>query len=351
MKISDQVNCLYLIAISLGAVQFFAYVSLSQHLEMTDVVGGSTLGPDVSSIMFTLLYSNMLSTLEIVCFLLIFLYLHDYKILKIRQHIGESASLDLSGIRYINQNFQLDTVIIHEDEDCGRPKMYQHSLSRYSAVDLNNEFQQYEQYQREFEENLEGIPRQGEAFIRVSTLPHLPLVSHQKNREQVGLFSVQNIPQWSLFYWMGDIHVIHNSERHLLSSTVKMNRRTLASFDEVNFFQGGDSQQRSGCGVLANFFWCNTRSTPSSLSPYWILPSHFLGEPNCVYVTTKKDGQLCSALLVFKEIRANEQILMFIGSDQEAKTVERYVRFYKVIPLLAGCGLGLTLLKYMLIML
>ena len=122
---------------------------------------------------------------------------------------------------------------------------------------------------------------------------------------------------------MGDTHIIHDSERHLLSSTLKMNRRTLASFGEVRFFQGGDPQQRSGCGVLANFFWCHTHSTPNHLSPYWLLPSNYLGAANCVYVTTKKDGRLCSALLAFKALKADEQILMFTGHDQEVKAVER----------------------------
>ena len=345
MKTSEQANRFYLLAIVLVTFQFFAYVTFSQSDLLTDPVNG----PARSSVIVTVLYSELLSALEIGCSILIFFYLHDYTLLKRRQQIGDSASLDREGIQYINQNFQLETVIIHEDEDCQPPKRYQHSSSQYTASSFHNERQQFELYQRDFEEILEGVPRRGETFLKVSTLTHLPLLSHQHNREQVGLFAQQDIPEWSLFYWIGDIHIIHNSERQLLSSAVKMNRRTLATFDEISFFQGGDLQQRSGFGVLANFFWCHTHSTPSDLSPYWILPFHFLGEANCVYVTTKREGYLCSALLAFKEIKADEQILMFTGSEEEVRMVERRIKFYKMIPTLAGCSLGLTLIKSILL--
>ena len=345
MKIDDQVNYLYLLATATVTIQLWVHV---YHFPPIATINVMTEVEQIS-LFFTFLYSDLLSAIEVTCVLLIFPYLHDYKILKRRKQTGDSASLDQAGIQYINQNFQLDTVIIHEDDHCGPPKIYKHSLSQYTDSSFYDVRLQFDHYQRQFDENIEGIPRRGETYLNVNTLPYLPVLSHRSAREQVGLFARQDIPQWSLFYWIGDTHIIHDSERHLLSSTVRMNRRTLATFDDVSFFQGGDPQQRSGCGVLANFFWCHTESTPKALCPYWILPSHFLGEANCVYVTTKKEGHLCSALLAFKALKANEQLLMFTGHDQEDKTIERRIRLYHLLPLIAGCGIGITIIKHALI--
>lgn len=345
MKLSTQAYCFYFIAFCLVTLQVFAYLSVFPPLDFTKIMNNQFWGGEI--VLFTLntLYSNLLSILEITCSFFIFLYLHDYNILKKRQQIGEKAYLSLEGIAQINQKFQLETIIIHEDTDCGSPNVYKHRSSTYELKDFEDELQLFDHYQKNFDVNLEGIPRKSETYLHVCTLPHLPSVTHKKKRLQVGLFATQKIPQWSLFYWNGDIDIIHNSERHLLSPTVKMNRRTLASFGEVSFFQGGDAQQRSGCGVLANFFWCNTQSTAMSLSPYWILPAHFLGEPNCIYVTTKKEDKLCSALLTFKDIEADEQILMFTGSDKEVQVLDRWIQVYKAIPILVGASLLFTVLK------
>ena len=341
MKINDQVTCLYLLATVGVSLQIFMQVSVFQPMMTININAG-----EQASLFFSFLHSDFVGVLEMISVLLIFPYLHDYRIMKRRQQTGESASLDREGIQYINENFQLNTVIIHEDDDCSPPQRYQSTASLFNDSSFSNERREFDKYQREHEENLEGIPRQGEVYLKVSTLPYLPLLSEEDNRQQVGLFAAQDIPQWSLFYWIGDTHIIHDSERHLLSSTVKMNRRTLATFDNVSFFQGGDSQQRSGCGVLANFFWCHTQSSPKSLSHYWILPPHFLGEANCVYVTTKKEGRLCSALLAFKALRVNEQLLMFTGTDLENRAIERRIRLFHLLPLIASCGLGLTIIKY-----
>jgi hypothetical protein len=99
MKISDQINCLYLLAIGLVTLQFFAHVYLFHPMVIVNGMNGLEQPP----LIFTLLYSELLGTLEIICALLIFLYLHDYKSLKIRQQTGDSAPLNRSGIQYINQ--------------------------------------------------------------------------------------------------------------------------------------------------------------------------------------------------------------------------------------------------------
>ena len=278
-----------------------------------------------------LIFSSQSLFLGTLALVLGLLYLHDQKILSLRQQSGSRFSLDPQGIMHLNQTLQLETQIMHEDDPFGQWKLHSppEEDAPFSPQFLTHLHTQFQDYQEQLEINQEGIPRRCDTYLEVRTLPHLPSVLE---RQQVGVFTTQNVPQWSLFYWTGDLGVAYSHHRHDLATSTHMNRRTLAILNEVDFFQGGSLNQRSNCGVLANFFWCNSSTTPNHDTPYYLLPPHFLGMPNCVYVTTKKEGQICSGLLAFKEIKADEQLLMFVGFDAKSKAIDRHLKLYALIP-------------------
>ena len=316
---------------------FFYAFDLSQPFAIYSQGDGQKLAP--ISLFETALMSPVATCLVVCALLLGFVYLHDREILKRRQQSGESASLDHEGIQEINQQFKLETEIIHEDEICDAWSIYHDDLS---AELMRQVEAQFIRYQADFEENQEGIPRRCEEHLEVRALPALPKLF---DREQVGLFAKRPIPPWTLFYWGGDLGVARSADRALLPKVTDMNRRTFVRFDGVDIFQGGSPTQRSGCGVLANYFWCHTQSTGAAQSTYRLLPFNFLGHPNCVYVTTKKGQHMCSALLSFSEIKRGEQILMFTGSEEQSKWVDRRLRLYRAAPILTSLALLCSLIK------
>ena len=285
----------------------------------------------------SLLFSSSITFLTTLSLILGFLYVHDQRILRLRQKTGRRTSLDRDGLQVLNRDFNIETSIIHEDDPFGDWKIYTQDFPEHVLEELHSQFLQA---QKEVEENTEGTPKSSEMYLEIRTLPHLPSLLE---RDQVGLFTKKKVPKWSLFYWTGDLGVAWSDSALDLPTDAHMNRRTLISLDGVDFFQGGSQIQRSSCAVLANFFWCNTSTTPHLKSPYYLLPPHFLGVPNCVYVTTKKDGQVCSALLAFKEIKKDEQILMFTGFSSQSKIIDRHLKLYSAIPWVAFLAMLITL--------
>ena len=287
----------------------------------------------------TILFSPIATLVIISSLLLGLVYLYDLKVLQTLKFSRKIGSLDQERIHDLNHVLGLETEIVHEDEPCDKWSIYQSDI----PADLMERVKaQFMRFQADFEVNQEGIPRKCEDYLEVRSLPNLPQVF---DRDQVGLFATQPIPQWTLFYWVGDLGVARSSDHATLPRVARMNRRTLMSFEGVDIFQGGSQTQRSGCGVLANYFWCHTQSTPAVQSVYRLLPFNFLGQPNCVYVTTKKDQRLCSALLSFAEVKKGDQILMYTGSEEQSRLIDRRLRAYRVTPFIASFGLICSLIK------
>ena len=288
---------------------------------------------------YPIVVSQIATVFSVICLYLGLFYVHDQEHLLRLQSTGREFTLDQRGINEINQSLEVESEIIHEDEDFGSWSIYSPTLS-HDLLDHLSE--RYTQYEAKLDVNQEGVPIRFEDHIVVRTLPYLPLVHH---REQVGLFATQTIPSWSLLYWTGDIGVAYASDQHRISKVAHMNRRTLVTMEGVDFFQGGSEQQRSGSAILANFFWCDTKTTDLTQSDYRILPANFLGEPNCVYVTTLKGDTACSALLSFKEIQEDEQLLMFTGSAQQGLSIDRRLRLYHLIPFIILIALVIPILQ------
>ena len=290
------------------------------------------------SVLITEIWSLSSTLLSALGLCLGVIYLHDETRLAQRQTSGRRFPLDQMGIDQLNDAMGLETVIVHEDDHSEVWCVYSSSIEPDVLERLR---ESYKHYQSTVEANLEGVPRRAEQFLDVRALPDLPSLNE---RHQVGLFAAQDIPAWSLFYWSGDLGVAHQSDHHL-SETVQMNRRTLVTLNGVDFFQGGSERQRSMSGVLANFYWCDSQSTHAAQCDYRVLPPHFLGEPNCVYVTTRRGQVVCSGLLAFKEIKANDQLLMFTGSDEQSRAIERRLNFYRMLPYLALVGFSIPVLQ------
>ena len=286
-----------------------------------------------------ILFSPVAALMIISGLLLGLVYLYDLKRFQTLSFSKKIGSLDRKRIQNTNRVLELETEIIHEDEPCDEWSVYQSDIS----ADLMGRVKaQFMKFQSNFEENQEGVPRKCEEYLEVRLLPNLPKVF---DRDQVGLFATRPIPQWTLFYWVGDLGVARSSDHSILPRVAHMNRRTLMSFEGIDIFQGGSQIQRSGCGVLANYFWCHTQSTPAVQSTYRLLPFNFLGQPNCVYVTTKKDQRLCSALLSFSEIKKGDQILMYTGSEEQSRLIDRRLATYRIAPFIASFGLICSLIK------
>lgn len=173
-------------------------------------------------------------------------------------------------------------------------------------------------------------------YLEASTLPHLPQI---ENRDQLGLFALRTIPAQRIFLWESDLGVARSSARFRLPTPVKMNRRTLCSQHGLDLFQGGGRDQRSNASILANFYWCHSESTPQKNGRFLIFPPHFLGTPNCEYVTTlNAQGVPCSGLKTLRSIEKNEQILMYTGSTQSMLTIQLRISIGWFIHIIAPAG-------------
>ena len=263
----------------------------------------------------------------------------DERVTKRRNLRGETFQLDREGVATLNIDLQLETLILHEDEPADRFSFYADGLSADDESLLEERFSEYvATYQPEeggeeisFEDNVE-----------VSTLPYLPLVN---DRSQLGLFARAPLKKGSVLVWDSDIGVARSDERDILDLTAHMNRRTLFQAEGFDFFQGGSEIQRSNPALLGNFFWCHTESTSAERRSHLVMPPHYLGAPNCVYITTLKGGQLCSGLMTFAHIKAGEQLLMFTGNGRNLFAVQTRLVLSYGISLLFPATLCLPLIK------
>ena len=181
-----------------------------------------------------------------------------------------------------------------------------------------------------------------EEHCLIADFPHLPLI---QDREQWGLIARTDIPKNSLLPWVSDWGVIKTADFELLDDTETMNRRRLYRDQSWEVFQGGGRQQRSNPALLANFFWCQTPSMATSKSPFMLYPPHFLGIPNCAYVTCRSEQGVHSGLLAWRNIKAGEQILMYTGSG--SALINLYVRltFIQIIKMIYPAIFLLILFK------
>ena len=177
-------------------------------------------------------------------------------------------------------------------------------------------------------------------------LPHLPQI---QGRDQWGLFAQQTIAKNTILPWISDLGVVHVNDIDQLDESVQMNRRRLYSDQNWEIFQSAGPKQRSNPSLLANFFWCQTPNMNTTRSPFILYPPHFLGKPNCVYITCKFQSHIHSALLAWREISQGDQILMYTGSGYAI--VNLYIRllFVDMIKLIYPATLVACLLKYYLI--
>ena len=266
-------------------------------------------------------------------------YVRDRARLSRYRETGRVFDLDPRGVEEINDELNLEFELLHEDDRSQDWCVYSSDLSPERLEALRGD---YARFEATVEENLEGTPLHSERALHVRTLPNLPPLGH---RAQVGVFASRVIPQWSLFYWSGDLGVARSSERELLSKSARMNLRTLTTIDGFDLFQGGSEVQRSGIGVLANYSWCDTSSTPKEGCDYRLLPPHYLGDANCVYVTTRRGDEVCSALLSIREIERGEQLLMFTGSNAQNQSIDARVRLYRRAPLAIWLSVAIPTLK------
>ena len=264
---------------------------------------------------------------------------YDQRVTRLRRSRGKSFSLDRAGIAQINEELEINTEILHEDD---REEVFV-SLPKPTHTDLADQLRDaFERYQIETIPKGSGTPRPIEEYLEVCTLPYLPKC---EGRVQVGLFAKKDIPVDTLFYWHSDLGVARSEDRHVLDPIVNMNRRTLTTLNGYDYFQGGGSRQRSGPGVLANFFWCNTDTTNINASSHILMPPNFLGDANCGYATVKREHQLCSALVSFREICAGDQILMFTGSGKNLMAIRYRLILSYLVRLIFPALLTIPFLK------
>ena len=293
----------------------------------------------------SILFSNVVSHLITLAILLVMITLYDQRITEYRNKIGIDIALDHDGIQEINTLLNLETHIMHEDEDIGRFIGYhkETSVAKYARLELAFKRYQDQLYQDQLKDDELAIPRSIQEYLKLSTLPNLPYIDH---REQVGLFAIKPIPTKTIFYWDSDIGIAKTDERDLLQSDVVMNRRTLTTIEGFDFFQGGSKTQRSGPAVLANFFWCHTHSTGIAENKHILMLPNFLGSPNSIYITTKnKDKKLCSALMIVGEIQEGDQLLMFTGSEDNLVAIKYRLSISFLIKVLTPAILIIPFLK------
>lgn len=264
--------------------------------------------------------------------------------LRLRDLLGSSEdpiSLDGQGCRSLNRDFGLSYTLLDErHHPCEVISFGEVSQAQLDAVDeVLRAPLKYEKYLSTSLTSLDRFSMSTfEERAEVRTLPYLPSIS---GRPQLGIFSKQAIPAGTAFLWRSDLGICPASStlprQKLFDEVTLFNRRALLSIDGVEVFQGAGPRQASNPGTLINFSWCHTESTPAETSPYRLLPPHDLGPPNCYFCTViaseihsdkstvlaeqAVSGQLCSAIVTYREIPAGQQLLAFTGHGASLRSV------------------------------
>lgn len=244
----------------------------------------------------------------------------DERVLKQRQSSKMHIDLDVDHIHLLNESQWIETHIL-TDQDQAIWSCY----SKINESDLKT-LQEEVLHKCEIDESTKSAQFCDlYTHCELAVLPQLPQI---QMRDQWGLFAKEEISKNKILPWVGDWGVIRLDELDDLTDVMHMNRRRLYRNQTFEVFQGGGIGQRSNPAIFANFFWCQTPSMTSKKSPFILYPPHFLGIPNCVYVTYKHQGHVYSGLQSWRDIKAGDQILMYTGSGYALWTL--YIRLFLI---------------------
>jgi hypothetical protein len=268
-----------------------------------DIAGADFLA--ISPILEYLSHSAVSVIISLIIIFMVALDL-DERVLKQRQSSKMHIDLDADHIQLLNESQWIETHILADHD--------QPVWSCYSEVNesdlkiLQEEFM----HKCEVDESTQSAQYCDlYTHCELAVLPQLPQI---QMRDQWGLFAKEDISKNKILPWVSDWGVIRLDELDDLADVARMNRRRLYRNQTFEIFQGGGIGQRSNPAIFANFFWCQTPSMTSKKSPFILYPPHFLGIPNCVYVTWESQGRMHSGLQSWRDIQAGDQILMYTGS-------------------------------------